>query len=248
MKQLPRFGLLTVLGIDPNNRRYRLCRCDCGTEKLVRIDHLNSGKTISCGCESLRRASKRAHVMHSANVTHGASKTPAYSVWAHMRGRCQNPNNRAYQYYGARGITVCERWETFENFLADMGHPSPNQEIERIDNDQGYSPDNCRWASKREQQNNRRTNRLITYEGRTQTIAQWAREIGKPFNVVRKRLISGWPLSEVLSSDSFAGRLPEKTHCRRGHPFDAENTRIDPRTGQRFCRACHRDRERARRK
>ena len=125
---------------------------------------------------------------------HGMTKTSEYQVWRHMKYRCFNPDHKRYSYYGARGITVCDRWKnSFENFLADMKlKPTPKHSIDRIDNDGNYCPENCRWATKAEQENNKRTNRLITIGCVTLTIAQWTKEMGFRKGVIRDRLKMGW--------------------------------------------------------
>lgn len=113
--------------------------------------------------------------------------------------RCTNPNSKEYPNYGGRGITICERWLKFENFLADMGERSENASIDRIDNFQGYYPDNCRWSTRSEQQRNRRNNRLITFNGKTQCLEDWAAEIGIRSDVLIKRLKLGWSIEETLT-------------------------------------------------
>jgi len=125
-----------------------------------------------------------------------------YSIWMNMRSRCKNPKNNRYHLYGARGITVCERWETdFLNFLVDMGRrPSPAHSIDRIDNDGDYSPENCRWATRQEQSRNRRSSRFITHEGKRQTLADWAEEVGMSISALHARLKNGWPVSLALSA------------------------------------------------
>jgi hypothetical protein len=108
-----------------------------------------------------------------------------------MKGRCQNPNNHKYPIYGARGIKVCDRWQKFENFLADMGErPSKKYSIDRIDNDGHYTPDNCRWADRYEQQNNTRRNRLITINGETKTMSQWGRQFGISPDTIWNRIVT----------------------------------------------------------
>ena len=127
-------------------------------------------------------------------TTHGMSKTPEYCTWEHMKQRCFNPNCKRYPDYGGKGITVCDRWKnSFQNFLADMElKPSPKHSIDRIDNNADYSPENCRWSTRVEQQNNTRYNRLITIGNDTRTIAQWTKEMGFERTVIHSRLKDGW--------------------------------------------------------
>ena len=126
--------------------------------------------------------------------THGMARTPEHNVWAQMKQRCFNPNHKRYLDWGGRGITICDRWKnSFNNFLADMGsRPTAKHSIDRIDNDGDYCPDNCRWATKAEQDNNRRSNRFITIDDDTLTIAQWENKMGFNKNVIQNRLNMGW--------------------------------------------------------
>ncbi len=197
---MTKFGLLTVLSEDERRgrRRYFRCRCECGTEKSVRIDHLKTGRTVSCGCEHSRRSRARASVMHQSNITHGASSSRAYRIWHAIKARCLNPNTTHYRSYGGRGITICKRWMSFSNFLADMGQPPDGHEIERINNNLGYKPSNCRWATRREQQNNRRSNRLLTHDGKTMTVAEWSRFLNFSHKTIRSRLDYGMSTAEAL--------------------------------------------------
>jgi len=128
-----------------------------------------------------------------AKTTHGMSETPEYYAWKEMKQRCFNPNHKAYSNYGDRGITVCDRWLNSDNFLTDMGsRPTAKHSLDRINNDGDYSPKNCKWSTKAEQENNKRTNRLITIDGKTLNIAQWTKEMGFGRNVIRDRLNLGW--------------------------------------------------------
>lgn len=139
------------------------------------------------------------------NFRHGyktAGKySPEYSIWVNMRSRCNNPNNRRYNTYGLRGITVCEAWEAdFVNFIHDMGRrPSPEHSIERIDNNGNYEPGNCRWATQKEQARNRTTSRFIQISGETKTLAEWCEIRGLPVNTVHARLKTGWDEERALS-------------------------------------------------
>ena len=130
-----------------------LARCDCGTEKSIRIKDAVSGKSTSCGCYA-------KEVCGQSRRTHGMSETRVYAIWLHMRQRCLCPTNLRYPQYGGNGITICDRWQVFENFYADMGDPPHDYSIDRIDNTKGYSPDNCRWATQKMQVHNSSSTKL----------------------------------------------------------------------------------------
>lgn len=231
-----RYGLLTVMERSVGAPRYFLCRCDCGSEKLIRCDHLVGGKTISCGCEHARRASARAHVMHAANTKHGACRSSMYNRWHAIRRRCTVESAPAYQNYGARGIYVCERWrQSFEAFRDDMGEPPPGATLERVDNDGPYSPENCRWATRAEQASNRRVNKVVTWQGKTLNLSQWSRETGIHRNTLDKRYDKGFRGAEL-----FAAPHEERTHCRHGHLLSEVGFYVCK--SQAICMGCHRER------
>ena len=139
-----RFGRLVVLGRQgrtANGKALWLCQCDCGNTSIVQGCNLRSGNSNSCRCY------------------HHESNTPTWTCWKNMHQRCANPNHNSYKHYGGRGIAVCDRWYEFANFLADMGERPVGLSLDRIDNDAGYSPDNCRWATSQQQAKNRRQSR-----------------------------------------------------------------------------------------
>jgi hypothetical protein len=178
-----RFGRLAVksfAGKDKHGRSTWLCRCDCGRKTTVEMSQLVTGRTQSCGClkqEILaQRSTKHGHAQR-------VRRSAEYRSWCAMHTRCHNEKSQDYPEYGGRGITVCQRWGKFENFLADMGRkPSPKHTLERTKTNGDYEPSNCCWAIPLVQANNTRSNRLIHLpDGRVQTFAQAAREIGWPY-------------------------------------------------------------------
>ncbi len=178
-------------------QRMWLCRCQCGTEREVCTEGLVHRKSRSCGC--IRVEALIARGPH--NKTHGETdKTTEYVIWADMRRRCRNPNDPAYHSYGGRGILVCDRWQNFEHFLADMGRrPSKRHSIERVDNDKGYFPGNVVWATVEQQCNNRRTNIYITFSGKSLTITQWASIVGIKNRPLTRRYWLGWTPEDLLT-------------------------------------------------
>lgn len=196
-----RFGRLTVIekgGYLYGNRRAWLCACECGETKVIYGASLRQGKTRSCGC---LKDEVSGALIGAASRTHGEghNKTIEYNSWVSMRQRCLNPNNPAYKDYGGRGIKICDRWNKYENFLADMGRkPDSSYSIERVENNKGYSPENCKWATMEEQCNNRRSNTLITFNGKTATLAMWSKESGTPVERIIKRISTGWNIKDAL--------------------------------------------------
>lgn len=138
----------------------------------------------------------------SGKPLHGLSYTPEYRAWQTMRLRCTVPTNPAYKDYGARGITVCDRWlYSVENFVADMGlKPTPEHELDRRDNDLGYSPENCRWVTRKVNDRNRRSNRIVSHNGRAFTVAEWAERHGIRPDTLTHRIDKGWDMALALST------------------------------------------------
>lgn len=197
-----KFSRLTVLERVADRERgcprWR-CLCVCGNETEAESGPLKNGGVKSCGCLASERA--RAGI----NKRHGMSRTPIYGVWSKMKDRCTNTKVQSYAAYGGRGITVCERWQSFDLFFADMGErPSPNHSIDRIDNDGPYSPENCRWVgSVLEQRKNCRDNRRITYKGETLILAEWERKTGFSADVISSRIAAGWDIDRVMTEPTW---------------------------------------------
>lgn len=176
-----RFGRLTVLNEEPatgegkSKRRWFKCACDCGKETVVRYDCLRRKKapTESCGCIAREATTKR-------NTTHGMCGTPEYQLWVNIKKRCYVPTHANYEYYGGRGIQVCDKWrESFAAFFSDVGiRPSPVHSLDRISTDGHYEPGNVRWATALEQAANKRSNRNVEYRGEVKNLRQWSLSIG----------------------------------------------------------------------
>lgn len=170
-----------------------LCRCDCGTEREVFIPSLRRGVSRSCGCLHVELLRARA-------TTHGLTGTSEHKIWKGIRKRCSNARTEMFSHYGGRGIRVCERWESFENFLADMGpRPSPRHSLDRIDNDGHYEPGNCRWATRKEQTRNRRKTKFVTWKGERRSVPAWAELLGIPCDTLYHRL-ERWSVERAFTS------------------------------------------------
>lgn len=179
-----RFGRLTILGEAPphpaTGQRRAYAKCDCGVISDYNMAQMRSGHTSSCGCFNRDR-----------RVIHGHARSSTYQSWVSMKTRCDA--DRGHPDYISRGITVCTEWaESFDVFLRDMGDRPPGTSIDRIDNSKGYFPGNCRWANASQQANNRRSSHTAHAFGRTQTLMEWSKETGIPFQTIRHRLLRGW--------------------------------------------------------
>lgn len=196
-----KFGRLSVIefaGRDKHRHLLWRCVCECGNERLVAKNNLLSGRTVSCGCYASERASNQLR-------KHGMFSSRFYSVWHDMMRRCYNKNDVHYNRYGGRGISVCEEWHDVRNFVAwcEQKNPDSGMTIDRIDNDSGYSPDNCRFVSLKDNQNNRSSNRNLEFHGETKTVTQWAEKTGIPASVIYSRLDKlGWSVEKALTTPS----------------------------------------------
>lgn len=196
-----RFGFLLVLAECGRDKKRGgvlwKCRCDCGQVHIAKSHHLRQGRVRSCGC-------KHNELVGLAQTTHGHTRgrkvSAEYAIWSSMLARCENPKSVSFVRYGARGITVCKRWHKFENFFADMGpRPSAQHSLERRRNGKGYSASNCVWVTRIVQANNCRTNRRLTFQCKTRTLANWSREVGVGVSTIWLRLKLGWTVAEALT-------------------------------------------------
>lgn len=198
-----KFSMWTVVAIRRQARSKVLCRCDCGSERWLAWWTVKAGETKSCGCAAERmRAVTR--------TKHGYAGTPTYQTWTNMKGRCGRPSHTHYEYYGARGIRVCERWMKFKNFLEDMGVKPDGHSIDRIDNSKGYEPGNCRWATHKQQMNNFRRNHVAIIGGQERTLSEWADASGTNYGTVHSRLRRGKPIEEAI----FKAAKPRKKRLK----------------------------------
>lgn len=185
-----RFGMWVVLAESGRNKQYHRmveCLCDCGNIKRVNIENLKRGGSKSCGCQR--------------GEEHGKSSTNTYFVWQAMKARCSNPSNKQWADYGGRGIAVCPEWKnSFETFLSDMGDCPEKYCIDRIDNDKGYGPDNCKWVTRLENNSNKRNTILLEYNGEKLPLKTWANKIGMNHSTLRKRiLLKKWDVDRAFN-------------------------------------------------
>lgn len=194
-----RFGRYTVIKRVENDKHGNavwLCRCDCGNEKNVVGRSLRSGVVVSCGCYHKDDIRVR-------ETTHNESKTRLFHIWQKMKSRCYNAKNKFYSYYGGRGISVCDEWKddysAFSAWSKSNGYDD-TLTIDRIDHDGNYCPQNCRWVSRKVQQNNTRYTHLFTINGETHSIAEWCRIYNVPHERVRQRVVNkGWDILDALT-------------------------------------------------
>lgn len=191
-----RFDKLVVVeysGSTAAQKAQWLCRCDCGGETVVTTGNLKRPGTHTCGCSH--------KAIGGYNLSHGMTNTREFNTWRGMLKRCYQPSDISYPRYGGRGISVCDRWrESFSAFFIDMGSPpSATHSLDRINSDGNYEPTNCQWADRKEQARNRRSNRMLTLNGRTQTVAAWAEETNLTSHTISRRLKAGWSVEDSLT-------------------------------------------------
>lgn len=190
-----RFGRLTIIGPGERSSQDRFrwgCLCDCGSKVNVHGRYLKTGKTTSCGCF-------RVDHCRSISIEHGQSRTTEHVIWMDMVARCSRPSHQAYRHYGGRGISVCQRWaDSFESFFADMGPRPEGLTIDRKDNNGNYELGNCRWATMKQQNRNRRNNRIVSINGEDMPLVDAAEKFGIPYRKAHARLYRGWTIEQAL--------------------------------------------------
>lgn len=192
-----RFGNLTVVRRSGtiNGQAAWLCICDCGREKVIRGSTLRNGQSTSCGCAAAKLASDRLK-------THGLTKTRLFKIWSMMKERCYKDYSKSYQGYGGRGIRVCDEWKnSFTSFFgwAMVNGYTDELTIDRIDVNGNYCPDNCRWATVKEQANNRRSNTFLSVGGVSKTAAEWSLQSGIKQDTILHRIKFGWSAEDAVS-------------------------------------------------
>lgn len=213
-----RFGKLVVLSEAEKKGRHRrfVCVCDCGRKTTPFAFSLKGGKARSCGCVAAQKSKDRwanptqdmLDAQSKKSTTHGMTHHPAYQSWADMKSRCHNQKHKWYPSYGARGISVCERWRgSFEAFWDDMGDTYfHGATIGRVDNSLGYDKANCRWETREQQQQNRRNSRIVETPDGPMTLGAAARKYGLSWACIRYRLDAGWPSEKVFLTPSQRGK------------------------------------------
>ncbi len=185
-----RIGKLTVLPRKDSDPIWGWnCLCDCGNITFASNYILMYGRRKSCGCLRLEVTTK-----------HGKEGTLIYTTWAQMKARCLNTKHKAYKDYGGRGITVCDRWLEFKNFYSDMGEKPKGFSLDRINNNLGYSPENCKWSNQVQQLANRRNTAMLEYNGVVKPRTEWAREYGISWITLRSRILLGWDMHKSLTT------------------------------------------------
>lgn len=198
------YGRLVVLSLTytKNGRTFWNCKCSCGNEKIILGKDLQNGHIRSCGC-------LRVETSKSRMTTHGATDSRLYNIWTSMKARCETSKKQKFiKDYQNRGIKICAEWHdfsVFQKWALENGYKE-NLSIDRIDNNGNYCPENCRWADNFTQANNKRNNHWLTYNNKTQTIAQWSKELGMKYNALNERLRKGWSVERALSTPIMCKR------------------------------------------
>ena len=199
-----KFGRLTVIRFDhsQNGRKYYLCQCDCGNLKTVSSHGLKSGNTKSCGCLHKEILVQR----NKENRIHHPTSERLLRIWRAMLHRCYKETDEHYDYYGGRGIKVCDDWHDFENFQnwALANGYTDDLTIDRVDGDKDYCPENCSWTTMAVQNNHKSDTKWLTYKGKTQSLSDWCRELGLDYFRTKARLNSlGWSVEDAFEYGKY---------------------------------------------
>lgn len=212
MDMQEKYNRLTILEYtrtDSNYQKWYMCRCDCGTIREFRIAHIKNGNTKSCGCLQKEKVSTLAK---RTLTKHGYTGTRTYTIWKDMRARTKETYSQS-QYYHRKGVTVCERWNSFENFLDDMGECPEGMSIDRINGGGNYEPSNCRWATNSEQGYNRTNSVRLNYRGNKITYAEAMAMTGFPYKMLHARINSlGWSVEKAIET----AKIDNKTKLPAG--------------------------------
>jgi hypothetical protein len=198
-----RFGRLVVIEenvLTIDRRKACVCKCDCGEIKTIRVDSLKKGAIKSCGC--LHADMAREKFTTHGHLSNGNKNLKEYSAWSSMKARCSNPNHPQFYDWGGRGVVVCERWlNSFDNFLEDMRFaPSKRHTLDRYPNNNGnYEPDNCRWATYKQQAENKRNTVIIEYKGQKKCIREWSVELSVPYSTINFHIKKGKPFDWIYN-------------------------------------------------
>lgn len=203
------YGYLTVLKVEINetdNQTYAICECKCKNTKKVLPYQLKNGSVVSCGClkKKLCKNLPKAKSTNNGNYLDGRSKHPLYGTWVQILSRCENPQNSKYEYYGGRGIKVCEEWRDFWKFVEwsdSVGGRPKGYTIDRKDGDKDYEPSNCHWVDWKTQQRNKQNNMIIEYNGESKTIAEWSEELNIHQRTLSNRIHRGWTIERAFTQE-----------------------------------------------
>lgn len=216
-----KYGRLTILQSKGRTKQYDSlwqCMCDCGNVIITRGGALKAGHTKSCGCYQKERTAS-AHKTHGLSSVINGEADNLYKVWVSMKGRCLNPKDMGYKNYGGRGIIICSEWLSFTPFYAwaiKSGYEK-SLTLDRINNNGNYEPSNCRWATRLEQSRNRRSVKVITYNGLTRPSFEWARELGIPSKLFTERLRRGWTIEKAFNTKYIPNTTRHENNLLKKH-------------------------------
>lgn len=201
-----KFGKLLVLKRVDNDKYGNLnweCLCNCGNKKIIRGANLRNGLTKSCGCYNYEQSVAFGKKWGGHNKIHGMKQSRLYNLWCNMKARCHNSKNDSFKWYGNKNIKVCKEWvDNFVEFYEwsiSNGYKN-NLTIDRLDNNKDYSPSNCKWSSMKEQQNNRSNNHIVSFNGKTHTLAEWSEILKIKYSVIHDRLKRGWTMERIINT------------------------------------------------